>query len=201
MYCSNVEINDFNFGVGQILYGSDIVINLNDEKIIKALLNLDIKFLEALREGLLISEEIDAINTFKDNFEYYFTQENGWRKALEYHSFNEIEKYKRKALIVLGSTRSNDSCKFEAQRFLNILDGDIPEFIPSEWQILARKEEKFRSSRSKWLKLLIERDGYKCNKCLIDKDLCVKHIVSLRNGGETELQNLKLVCRKCMNKK
>ena len=177
------------------------MLNLKDEKTIKALLEGDVLFLEALKKGLFFSDEIDCIRTFDGNFESSFTQGHSWARAIDMWSFRELEEFKRKAGVVLQSDYSSKDSKFIAQKFLNALNGDIPEYIPSKEEIIYKKQEKFRNSRSKWLKLLIERDGYKCNKCSIDIDLCVKHIVSLSKGGETELENLKLACRKCINKK
>lgn len=209
MYCKKVEIDGFCFGIGRVgldlcYHGSsemNILLSLKDEKTIKALIDGDTSFLEALKKGLFFSDEVDCIRTFDDNFELYFTQGYSWERAIDMRSFRELEEYKRKAGIVLQSDYSSEASKMTAQKFLNALNGDIPEYIPSEQEIIYKKQEKFRNSRAKWLKLLIERDGYKCNKCLAEVDLCVKHIVSLSKGGETELENLKLACRKCINKK
>jgi hypothetical protein len=206
-YKNDVTINGFELGIGRIICFEDfkktpmqIIVNLDNEKIISAIKNLDIEILKAFQKAYEVSDEVDAINTFH-NFEHYFTQGYSWSKAAQHYSFSTLEDYKRKATIVMNSKLSNDLVRHEAKQFLDFLDGKEPVYIPSESDLISRKEEKFRKSRSKWLKLLIERDGYQCKKCKIDKDLCVKHTISIRKGGETELSNLSLSCRKCINKK
>lgn len=207
-YKNDVRINGFDMGIGRIVCLENfkkppmqIIFDLDDEKIIDAIKNLDVELLKAMKEAYDLSDEFDAINEFH-NFEYYFTQgSNNWSRFGSDHSFQQLEEYKRKAMIVLNSKFSNDNLNMEARRFLDFLDGKIPEYIPSPEELLYKKKEKFVKSRSKWLKLLIERDGYECKRCKIKNNLCVKHSISIMNGGETELNNLNLFCRTCINKK
>jgi hypothetical protein len=54
-------------------------------------------------------------------------------------------------------------------------------------------------SRLRWQ--VFRRDGYACCNCSAKEDLTVDHIVSELNGGETELENLRTLCRPCNSSK
>jgi 5-methylcytosine-specific restriction endonuclease McrA len=205
-YINEVAIDGYIFNIGKFhskkpRIPMQIMLDLDDEKIVTALKNGNDSLLKALLVAYKFSYEIECINTFY-NFEYHITQGTGDWSRYAYHTpFEILDEYKSKALVAVSSKHADDSCRMEAQRYLDFLNGIIPKYEPTQSDLLHRREEKFRRSRSKWLKLLVERDGYKCSRCAITQDLCVKHTVSLSKGGETELNNLKLFCRLCMNKK
>jgi len=57
-----------------------------------------------------------------------------------------------------------------------------------------------RQITAKWRKLrlvVIKRDNYKCANCGSSINLCVHHIVPVRNGGKDTLDNLVTVCNIC----
>lgn len=46
-----------------------------------------------------------------------------------------------------------------------------------------------------------ERDGNSCFYCKTEEDLTIDHIVPIADGGGAEIDNLRLVCRLCNNRK
>lgn len=56
-------------------------------------------------------------------------------------------------------------------------------------------------SRSNWRrikKVVLERDGYVCMQCgKVNRLSTVHHIISYRNGGTHDLNNLVVLCRSC----
>lgn len=201
MFISNFVINGITIGIGRIFDEMAIVLDFSKSGICDAIDNEDEKLLDALKSLRLKSLEIDAIQTFGNNFEYYFTQGAGWEWGLEAHSFTELSEYKKMADLVLSSDIVDAVAIKSANIFLQALEGNYPEYIPTEMELNYKKQEKYQRQRAKWLKILIEKNGYKCHICEIDKDLCIKHLVSIMKGGETELENLQLRCKKCINKK
>lgn len=48
---------------------------------------------------------------------------------------------------------------------------------------------------------VFERDAYRCVYCGAHKNLCADHIYPEALGGETTMDNLQTLCRKCNSKK
>lgn len=48
---------------------------------------------------------------------------------------------------------------------------------------------------------VFERDGFKCKICGLDENLSIDHILSVRLGGNNELDNLQTLCLPCNVKK
>jgi len=176
-----------------------LMLSLDDESIVEAIKNKNIELFDALGFALNISDQIKAIHVF-DRFEHYFTQGAGWERAFSGYTTNKLLEYKRQAEIVLWSDYSNESQRQEARIYLNAMDGDFPKYIPTERDAKTKKQEKYTRSRAKWLRLLIEDRPYQCQACGKEKDLRIKHLVSIMKGGETELSNLEFRCTKCVNK-
>lgn len=91
--------------------------------------------------------------------------------------------------------------RMEAAKFFSIKNGiSINEALA---EIKRRKRRKDgirqRSVKRKW-KLII-RDGELCFYCKSKSEITVDHIVPLCDGGTGRLENLRLVCRGCNNKK
>lgn len=52
------------------------------------------------------------------------------------------------------------------------------------------------------LKVKVQRrDGFRCQHCGSEDDLCVDHILPERRGGKTVLENLQTLCRVCNSRK
>lgn len=77
-----------------------------------------------------------------------------------------------------------------------------------------KKKAKLGVSATQWRNLrwkVIKRDGRKCGLCkrycvertrrgpdlARDNDLTIDHVIPVSKGGETDLANLRVLCRKC----
>ena len=125
-YIINIEINGYNFQFGNLDYSGGIgaFIKFDDLKIKDAINKDELSFYSAIKELLNCSDELDALYTMS-NFENYTLQGNDWRALLSYYSFNLLEEYKRKALIVLYSNKSIDYQIEISSKILDILNGDF----------------------------------------------------------------------------
>lgn len=54
---------------------------------------------------------------------------------------------------------------------------------------------------SKLREQVFERDGYKCKRCFSTRLLQADHVFPESKGGETTLENLQTLCKKCNLKK
>ena len=147
------------------------------------------------------SEEFDAIQTFND-FEHYL-RGRSWSSLQDLYSFQSLAQFLKQAELVLASQYSNDIQKQNAINLIDTLNGEAPQTIykNKESTELEKKQRSFQKRRNKLFKLLIERDGYSCHVCKITSDLCVSHEIPLTKGGESEMDNLKLRCKKCLRKR
>jgi hypothetical protein len=48
---------------------------------------------------------------------------------------------------------------------------------------------------------LLERDGHQCNACPATDDLTIDHIIPITKGGTDDLDNLRILCRRCNSSK
>jgi hypothetical protein len=198
MYFEDFNINEFKIIIGNIPWNQGIFLDLTDEKIVDAIKNKDMELMDAIFTAQYHSKEIAAIHFFKYGVNFCANNFN-WDSYLR--GYASIIEAKLKACTVLSGEIAGENIKHMARIFLNACDGDHPEYIPTEQDIKNRKQNRYRDSRAKWLRLLVESMGYKCTKCDHDKDLRIKHLVSIMNGGETELSNLEFRCSKHMNSK
>lgn len=176
-----------------------LMLDLENDLIIDAINSKSLDLLDALLFVSKKAKEIRAIYVF-DRFEHYFIQGGGWERALSRCTTNKLLEYKKQAELVLWSELSSEKQKQEARIYLNAMDGDFQKHIPTATDIKTRKLQKYQKSRGKWLQLLIEDRPYKCHLCDIKKNLRIKHLVTIMNGGKTELSNLQFRCTKCVNK-
>jgi len=190
---------DQNYAVGRLFEGLSILLDLEDEETRLAIQNKDIKLLDHFLDILNNIDEIDAIQVFSHDFEGYFLQGRSWERVLKESTFSLLSSYKEKALLVIKSPMASKEIKEISGVFLRALDGDLPPYTPTEREIRNAKQDRYNSSRAKWLKLLIESHGYKCQRCGADKNLKIKHLVTINDGGNTELSNLELRCATHMN--
>lgn len=60
-------------------------------------------------------------------------------------------------------------------------------------------QNRQRAKEKKWRKLVLERDGFKCQKCFSEKGLCAHHIKYWDNYPDIryDLNNGLTLCRKC----
>ena len=78
---------------------------------------------------------------------------------------------------------------------MNLLKHEIYEKYPEKEISTGRKKKKIIDNR---LKLQVyKRDGFKCLKCGSEEDLHMDHVIPESKGGETTLENLQVLCRKC----
>ncbi len=65
-----------------------------------------------------------------------------------------------------------------------------------------RKRKNFtEKERGIFIKLLFDRDGKHCQRCEETKDLTIDHIFPLSAGGENDMSNFQILCRKCNSSK
>lgn len=201
MYCDDYTINDFKIGIGDCPWNQSIILDLTNEKIVQGIKNKDPNLMEAIFTAQYHSKELDAINFFQ--YQTNFTKENfNWSRYFVECDYNgNFQATKSKASIILCGEIANEDVRQSARIFLNACDGDYPKYIPTEHDLKIRKQNRYRDSKAKWLRLLVESVGYKCTKCECNKDLRIKHLVSIMKGGETELSNLEFRCTKHINAK
>ena len=201
-YVINIEINGYDFQFGNMGYpigGLGAFISFENPKIKDAIDTNDKYFYEALKELLKRGEELDALYVIT-NFEYYNLQGHGWRALTQQYSFDSLEDFKNKALIVLESDQANPEQINIAQTIIDILSGNyifppLPEKSPEE-----KAKASFEKKRHKLrLKLTIER-GYKCEQCekCDEGSLCI--IRKDDSVLDYEINNLVFRCRACLNK-
>lgn len=80
----------------------------------------------------------------------------------------------------------SDQCR---ERFLNWLMSEpssIRGVKPPFWNVIRR--------------LALERDGNICKECGSDSELSVHHIIPLSEGGDSTLDNLRVLCHCCHQK-
>lgn len=202
MYFESYNINGFKIIIGEVPWNEAIVLDLEDEKIVDAIKNKDMNLMDAIFKAQYYSKEIAAINFFKCGVNFCVENFN-WDSYLNGYGgcHGSIIETKLKACKVLSGEIADENIRQMARIFLNACDGDHPEYVPTERDIKNRKQSRYQASRAKWLRLLVESVGYKCTKCDHDKDLRIKHLVSIMNGGENELSNLEFRCLKHINSK
>lgn len=64
-------------------------------------------------------------------------------------------------------------------------------------ELCSKRRRQFGSVRESVILALMERDGYKCNKCGTLDNLQVDHIIPLSRGGTDDHDNLQFLCRRC----
>lgn len=204
-YCHKYKINGFNIGIGDILWGQGILISLEDEEISEALKNKDTNLIEALHTAHYHSKELQAINFFKDGYDggYFFKDNFNWEQYFNgYHSNENIIENKLKATTVLCGNLADENIRQRARRYLNACDGDYPAYIPTDDDIKALKLRRYARKRHVWSALLSDSKGYKCAICgETEEKLTIKHLVTIQQGGETELENLEFRCLNHRNTK
>jgi hypothetical protein len=201
-YAIEVEINGFEFQFGDMGYhtsGVGVYINFEDEKIREAIKNDDPLLLSAIKELFVEGEEIDALFTM-DSFENYELRGRDWNSFLDHNSFNTLENFKRKALIVLESDQANDKQIRIAQTIIDVLNGDYVIPPPPEKSPEEKQKMEFNKRKPKLKLKLVIANGYKCDQCstTVENSLCVmRKNESLLNY---DIDNLVLRCRRCINK-
>ena len=74
--------------------------------------------------------------------------------------------------------------------------------LPQKGSIVVHPEHKaLRSNYFPILSALVVRDGYRCGRCGKTTWIVVDHIIPVREGGLTLLDNLQLLCHGCNNVK
>ena len=203
-YAINIEVDGFEFQFGCMGYlfpGLGAYINFYDPKIKTAIENKDPVFFEAIKSLLNESAELHALHTFS-NFEYYYLQGNGWEILTTYHySFDDLEKLKKQAYLVLESKRADKDQRKTAQTLLDVLSGNYKFPPPPEKSPEEKAKATFDRKRDKIRLKLVVRDGYKCVNCGEDKENSLCLTQKVKDPLNYELDNLHLKCRKCMRKK
>ncbi|MGJ3238068.1 MAG: HNH endonuclease [Anaerolineae bacterium] len=67
-------------------------------------------------------------------------------------------------------------------------------------QLKRRERYQLRKHYSDWYQALCARDGEQCANCGAkgtDVSLVLDHIISVAKGGQSELDNLQLLCAEC----
>lgn len=200
-YCIDIDVNGFKFQFGEITLSRSlgVFIDFEDEKIKYAIDTKCTDFLNAIQSVFSMSGELDALYTMT-NFERNYLQPHGWDSLKRDYNFNGLEEFKRKALIVLGSSNANEQQLNSARTIIDVLEGNYihppkPEKSPEQ-----KARDAFERKKSKLRLKLTIRDGYKCCDCGLDKEnsLCV--VQKQVDNFNFEADNLVLRCRSCMNK-
>jgi len=69
------------------------------------------------------------------------------------------------------------------------------------WLLTIPKDVKRRRLSFDELTKVISKRGGMCDECGADKNLSVDHIRPLSKGGTNELNNLRVLCRRCNSRK
>ena len=67
--------------------------------------------------------------------------------------------------------------------------------------LINQRRSQFGNRRAQLMLLLIERDGYICKLCAIDKNITIDHVIPISKGGTDDSSNLQLLCQSCNSKK
>lgn len=74
------------------------------------------------------------------------------------------------------------------------------------WHVVSPYEGYYRNAKKHTLsdelrQQVYERNAYTCQHCGATENLSIDHIIPVFYGGETELDNLQVLCRKCNSRK
>lgn len=203
-YIEEYNFDGYNIGVGG-MNGSEptITLNYNLPLIAKAIEDEDIEFFDILKRAIHRAKAVNELSEFDDCIGRLSPKDYSWR--LSNFTFNQIIAFKKTAQQILDAyskepDREKGSRFYVAMTFMNALEGDFPEYKPTNQDMATTKLNRLNRSMHKWKQKLIDRDGYKCTSCGIEKDLCIKRRVAFIDGGEVDLNNFEFKCRKCLNK-
>jgi DNA mismatch repair ATPase MutS len=111
--------------------------------------------------------------------------------------FLHVEKKIEKQLNVLTELNTARSAVISLRDSLN----DSLSSCPDASYIVRRMEANKAISVQATRTAVFSRDGFKCQKCHATKDLSIDHIVSVKNGGGDDLDNLQTLCTRCNSAK
>lgn len=179
-----------------------IILDLNDEEMIDAIENEDYRLWSVLWKYFFEEKEIfDSCNYF-DNLDFYVLQGHSIAKALRYLNQSQIEEMRNHSLYISEpacSDRGRMTAKYKEKAKECLFE--INEYKKKKSINIKERRNVFSKIRNQLMLAVIDRDGYKCQHCKIDKSLTVDHIFPLSKGGSDELDNLQLLCRSCNSKK
>lgn len=66
---------------------------------------------------------------------------------------------------------------------------------------LKDRRNEFQKNRNRLALVLIDRDGYYCQNCLLSEGLTIDHVIPLSRGGSDDPENLQFLCQSCNSKK
>jgi len=98
-----------------------------------------------------------------------------------------------KLLSWLEDSRLTDKYRQEVQA---LIDHIRYEHADQEVSQKPTKRQEFQAKREKLFMVLVARDGEQCAVCKATTDLAIDHVVPLSRGGDNELRNLRLLCRR-----
>ena len=119
--------------------------------------------------------------------------------CLEEQGREEMKKHAEYVAVPAYSDRGRMLAQFKdkAQECLSALE----RFDKRKTIIPNKRRASFSRNRNQLMLSVIDRDGYICQHCKINKNLTVDHIFPLSKGGTDDLDNLQLLCRPCNSRK
>lgn len=119
-YALETEVEGFKLQVGNILQGLGILLNIQDEKIYRAVKNKDPQLLDVLNNVIDEVIEYDIIHEF-DNIDSWIYQGYQPQYALKHYTPKGLEELQEKALHTLQSEIATEKAKNNASDFLTEL--------------------------------------------------------------------------------
>jgi len=201
-YVINIEINGYEFKFGYLGYpygGLGVYIDFDNEKIKRDISLKSDDLLEAIKELFHCSAELDALYTIT-NFEMHELQGRGWEALTQYNSFNTLERYKQKALIVLNSKIADAEQLATASTIISILEGNYIFPPPVEKTPEQKAKIAFDKNKNRLKLKLTVKLGYFCDNCATNKENSLCLVQKTKDPFNYDLENLTLRCRGCINK-
>lgn len=120
-----------------------------------------------------------------------------FKEAIEEVGESEF-RAKLEAVLVSDSPLLTSRDKEVARQGLAYVDNMVRLFQQAEAEksYTAKRRKEFNRRRDSLIKIVIERDGYRCAECGATEDLTLDHKTPLSKGGSDDPKNLQILCRK-----
>lgn len=181
-----------------------ICINIEDEEILHRLNNDPQSFIQCIKKiipDVIFNQAHQKMYRLADNDGAREGYWNQWQDYIGGCDYKKLSKLKNQAELILNNQEGCEPRAINnAKIVLECLKGNFP---PRYVRIKSPEEiakQLFEKKKPKLKLKLAIKEGYKCTHCGHDKEdsLCI--IQKDKNIASYELDNLKLVCRSCINK-
>lgn len=178
-----------------------IILDLNDGNLLTCIEEEDDALFSLLKKYLYEHKEIHEAHEYFEGFDYYILQGHSIYNAINYFNDEQREEMRRNATYV--STPAASDRKFleiYREKAIQCLI-ELDKYENKKLINIPKRRSSFAKKRNQLMLAVIDRDGYKCQHCGIDKSLTVDHILALSIGGSDDIENLQLLCRPCNSRK